>query len=78
MSLQLLGLRKGLTAPLARYSQNNGGGVTGTFSADLLRRWQSTKDAGDVIGIDLGTTNSCVAVMVRYNIYIFVAVREFN
>jgi len=26
------------------------------------RRWKST-DAGDVIGIDLGTTNSCVAVM---------------
>jgi molecular chaperone DnaK len=28
------------------------------------RRWKST-DAGDVIGIDLGTTNSCVAIMVR-------------
>ncbi len=27
------------------------------------RRFKST-DAGDVIGIDLGTTNSCVAVMV--------------
>lgn len=27
------------------------------------RRWKGT-DAGDVIGIDLGTTNSCVAVMV--------------
>ena len=27
------------------------------------RRWKST-DAGDVIGIDLGTTNSCVAIMV--------------
>ena len=27
-------------------------------------RLQST-DAGDVIGIDLGTTNSCVAIMVR-------------
>jgi len=26
------------------------------------RRWKST-DAGDVIGIDLGTTNSCVAIM---------------
>lgn len=26
------------------------------------RRWKAT-DAGDVIGIDLGTTNSCVAVM---------------
>lgn len=28
----------------------------------MLRRWKST-DAGDVIGIDLGTTNSCVAIM---------------
>ena len=30
----------------------------------VQRRWKS-HDAGDVIGIDLGTTNSCVAVMVR-------------
>lgn len=30
----------------------------------MNRRWQSSKDAGDVIGIDLGTTNSCVSVMV--------------
>lgn len=29
----------------------------------LGRRFKST-DVGDVIGIDLGTTNSCVAVMV--------------
>eukprot|EP00956_Cyclotella_meneghiniana_P040956 scaffold210414_cov23-Cyclotella_meneghiniana.AAC.3 len=28
------------------------------------QRWKST-DVGDVIGIDLGTTNSCVAIMVR-------------
>jgi len=28
----------------------------------LSRRWRST-DSGDVIGIDLGTTNSCVAIM---------------
>ena len=61
MSLQL-GLRKGLASPLAKYSPN--GGSLGTSSADLLRRWKST-DVGDVIGIDLGTTNSCVAVMVR-------------
>lgn len=27
------------------------------------QRWLSSKDAGDVIGIDLGTTNSCVAIM---------------
>jgi hypothetical protein len=30
------------------------------------KRWASAKpDVGDVIGIDLGTTNSCVAIMVR-------------
>jgi len=62
MALQL-GLRKGLTSPLARYSAKNGGSL-GTASADLWKRWKST-DVGDVIGIDLGTTNSCVAIMVR-------------
>ena len=35
----------------------------GTSASDILRRWKSS-DAGDVIGIDLGTTNSCVAIMV--------------
>ena len=30
------------------------------------RRWKGA-DAGDVIGIDLGTTNSCVALMVSTN-----------
>jgi len=34
-----------------------GGGVS-----SQMMRWKST-DAGDVIGIDLGTTNSCVAIM---------------
>jgi len=33
-----------------------------TSLLDGLRRWKSD-DAGDVIGIDLGTTNSCVAIM---------------
>ena len=27
------------------------------------RRWLASASAGDIIGIDLGTTNSCVAVM---------------
>lgn len=34
----------------------------------LTKRWATTTpmDLGDVIGIDLGTTNSCVCVMVRF------------
>jgi hypothetical protein len=32
----------------------------------IARRFKSD-DAGDVIGIDLGTTNSCVSIMVRNN-----------
>lgn len=35
----------------------------------IARRFKSD-DAGDVIGIDLGTTNSCVSIMVRNNITI--------
>mmetsp|Transcript_6941 Transcript_6941/g.10991 ORF Transcript_6941/g.10991 Transcript_6941/m.10991 type:complete len:677 (-) Transcript_6941:1765-3795(-) len=37
-------------------------GAFGSSTIDNLRRFKST-DAGDVIGIDLGTTNSCVAIM---------------
>ena len=29
----------------------------------VLRRWKSETVKGAVVGIDLGTTNSCVAVM---------------
>jgi hypothetical protein len=64
MSLQL-GLRKGLISPLARTSPH--GASLGTTASDVLRRWKSS-DAGDVIGIDLGTTNSCVAIMVSWHI----------
>ena len=60
MALQL-GLRRGLISPLSKVSAHQYGGSFGTTSADVLRRWKST-DAGDVIGIDLGTTNSCVAI----------------
>ena len=31
--------------------------------ARTLQRFQSGAAAGDVVGIDLGTTNSCVAIM---------------
>jgi hypothetical protein len=61
MALQL-GLRRGLTpyhlslaAKSARTSQ------LGASVSQM--RWKST-DVGDVIGIDLGTTNSCVSIMV--------------
>ena len=62
MALQL-GLRRGLTCTgvnsfsRSTVSKSSFGGIS-------QMRLKST-DAGDVIGIDLGTTNSCVAIMVR-------------
>uniref|UniRef100_A0A7S3LH83 Chaperone DnaK n=1 Tax=Amphora coffeiformis TaxID=265554 RepID=A0A7S3LH83_9STRA len=56
MSLQF-GLRRGITTASTLRS---------SATAHALRsiRWQSSgADAGDVIGIDLGTTNSCVSIM---------------
>ncbi|KAI2503556.1 hypothetical protein MHU86_10938 [Fragilaria crotonensis] len=55
MALQL-SVRRGLTSFKASK------GSVGTSFLDVSRRYKST-DVGDVIGIDLGTTNSCVAVM---------------
>jgi len=49
----MLGLRR-LTVPLARHSNRN-------IVANPFRMIGG--DAGDVIGIDLGTTNSCVSIM---------------
>ena len=60
MALQLgSGLRRSLLSGTKKTSLFNS--CVGTEIA--ARRFKST-DAGDVIGIDLGTTNSCVAVMV--------------
>jgi len=56
MALQL-GLKRSLLS-----SQSQKISTLHGFSDVAARRWKST-DAGDVIGIDLGTTNSCVAVM---------------
>eukprot|EP00571_Detonula_confervacea_P017801 CAMPEP_0172297366 /NCGR_PEP_ID=MMETSP1058-20130122/412_1 /TAXON_ID=83371 /ORGANISM="Detonula confervacea, Strain CCMP 353" /LENGTH=679 /DNA_ID=CAMNT_0013006513 /DNA_START=100 /DNA_END=2139 /DNA_ORIENTATION=+ len=56
MALQL-GLRSSLAN--ARTTQSSAFGVG--FSSQMAR-FKST-DVGDVIGIDLGTTNSCVAIM---------------
>lgn len=66
MALQLGIRRAGLTSynygvSSSLASKSVGGGLSSTVVAG--RRWKST-DAGDVIGIDLGTTNSCVATMV--------------
>ena len=57
MALQL-GIKRSLLS-----SQSNKISVLNGVTDVAARRWKST-DAGDVIGIDLGTTNSCVAVMV--------------
>ena len=57
MALQL-SVRRGLAASL-----RSSHGVVGTSSSAFTKRFASG-DAGDVIGIDLGTTNSCVAIMV--------------
>jgi molecular chaperone DnaK len=60
MALQL-SFRKGLSASMMRSTY----GKTSLAPMNLMKRWQSSSaDAGDVIGIDLGTTNSCVAIMV--------------
>jgi molecular chaperone DnaK len=61
MALQL-SFRKGLAASMMRSTH----GKTSLAPMNLMKRWQSSSsaDAGDVIGIDLGTTNSCVAIMV--------------
>jgi len=64
MALQL-GLRSSLSLAARATGRNTtimqssfGGGA-----AQQAMRWKSS-DMGDVIGIDLGTTNSCVAIMV--------------
>ena len=59
--MSTMALRMGLRRGAASFRSTNG--ILGTTSFDAMKRWKST-DAGDVIGIDLGTTNSCVAIMV--------------
>ena len=43
------------------------GSAIATSNGVVSRRFKSD-DVGDVIGIDLGTTNSCVSIMVRINL----------
>jgi hypothetical protein len=62
-------LRRSAATLASRGTGTNGGAAAVNSSFfDAARRWKSD-DAGDVIGIDLGTTNSCVAIMVRTNLY---------
>lgn len=61
MALQLLGstsLRRSLLT-----STKNKVSIFSGIGTDVTSRRFKSGDAGDVIGIDLGTTNSCVAVM---------------
>lgn len=53
-------LRRSVAPMAARASP--GAMASSTVFDSVARRFKST-DAGDVIGIDLGTTNSCVAIM---------------
>jgi len=61
LSLRLAGSRLSKASPLLS-TQKLGRSSSGFEFSDLRCRWKST-DAGDVIGIDLGTTNSCVSIM---------------
>eukprot|EP00956_Cyclotella_meneghiniana_P024279 scaffold48554_cov20-Cyclotella_meneghiniana.AAC.3 len=66
MALQL-GLRRGTLRSWLQSSSSSSVLSSSNYCFNNLnstQRWKST-DAGDVIGIDLGTTNSCVAIMVR-------------
>lgn len=46
------------------------GGLMMASRSKTAPRWLSTgADAGDIIGIDLGTTNSCVSVMVSWRCF---------
>ncbi|XP_031638843.1 heat shock 70 kDa protein cognate 5 [Contarinia nasturtii] len=49
-------IKKNFSSILSKYGQYSGGSVS-------QFRWKSDTVKGPVIGIDLGTTNSCVAVM---------------
>ena len=55
-------LRRSLSSLAAKKATTPGVSI-GAFDG-IARRFKSD-DAGDVIGIDLGTTNSCVSIMVR-------------
>lgn len=69
MALQL-GLRSSMSLATKATTRSSMQSTIGFGLSSQLQqtnnRWMSSKDAGDVIGIDLGTTNSCVAIMVSF------------
>ena len=60
---RLSGLASARSATGALSSNAGAASAAATQTIFGARRWKGA-DAGDVIGIDLGTTNSCVAIMV--------------
>ena len=66
MALQMSLLRRGGMGMMkSAHRLGAGQSLLAPTSSALVGRRNFAADAGDVIGIDLGTTNSCVAVMVR-------------
>jgi hypothetical protein len=55
-------LRRSAVALTAKKAASPGMSVA---ALDGIARRFKSDDVGDVIGIDLGTTNSCVSIMVR-------------
>jgi hypothetical protein len=67
--------RSGVAALGASASKKTLGSAIASHGV-VSRRFKSD-DVGDVIGIDLGTTNSCVSIMVRIiNILKFVGIMK--
>uniref|UniRef100_A0A7S2IJ53 Heat shock protein 70 n=1 Tax=Helicotheca tamesis TaxID=374047 RepID=A0A7S2IJ53_9STRA len=61
--MSTVALQMGLRRTAASFATKNvARSSIGVSSLDIPKRFKSA-DAGDVIGIDLGTTNSCVAIM---------------
>jgi len=64
MALQMMSLRRGALMGASAMRTKALGNPLAAATTTSSRWFASGKDVGDVIGIDLGTTNSCVAVMV--------------
>ena len=68
-----MALQLGLRSSMSLATRARTTGIQSTFgggASSQMMRWKSS-DAGDVIGIDLGTTNSCVAIMVSMQYCMF-------